>query len=99
MPPDDERSNFLLARRTLRGHTNRVNRLTVSPDSTQVASSSGDGTVRVWSVERGEMIVSFNAWNEKFAAGRSVGFAPDGQTLASGADDGTIKLWDTQGQK
>jgi WD40 repeat protein len=88
-----------VARRSLRGHTGRVNRLAVSSDSTQVASSSGDGTVRIWSIRRGEENAVFNAWNEKFVAARSVAFSPDGRTLASGADDGTIKLRDVNDQK
>jgi WD40 repeat protein len=88
-----------VARRSLRGHTGRVNRLAVSPNSTQVASSSGDGTVRIWSIQRGEESAVFYAWREKFAPARSVAFSPDGRTLASGADDGTVKLWDVKDQK
>lgn len=68
-------------------------------DAAEIASSSGDGTVRSWSAQCGEIIISFNAWNEQFAPARSVGFSPDGKTLASGEDDRTIKLWNAQEQK
>jgi WD40 repeat protein len=86
-------------RRLLRGHTSRVNRLAVAPDSKQVASVSGDGTLRVWSILRGGEESLFHVWREKIAAGRSVAFSPDGRTVASGADDGTIKLWDVSEKK
>jgi len=85
--------------RVLRGPTNRVNRIAVSPDSQLVAGAGGDGTVRVWSINDGEPVAMFSAWNEKFAAARSVAFSPDGVTLASGADDGTIKFWNVAEQK
>jgi WD40 repeat protein len=85
--------------RPLRGHAGRVNRLAISPDSKQLASISGDGTARIWSIQRGVEEEVFNVWREKVAAGRSVAFSPDGRTLASGADDGTIKIWDVSDGK
>jgi WD40 repeat protein len=88
-----------ILRRPLHGHASRVNRIAVSPDSKRAASVSGDGTVRLWSIQQEEEITEFNAWNEKFAAGRAIAFSPDGRTIASGADDGTIKLWDQNNQK
>jgi WD40 repeat protein len=83
-----------MLRQQLHGHTSRVNRIAMSPDSKRAASVSGDGTVRLWSLQQEEEITEFNAWNEKFAAGRAIAFSSDGRTIASGADDGTIKLWD-----
>jgi WD40 repeat protein len=88
-----------IARRSLRGHTGRVNRIAISPDSKQLASVSADGTARLWSIEGGDEVWSLSAWREKFAAGRSVAFSSDGRTVASGADDGTIKLWDASDGK
>jgi WD40 repeat protein len=85
--------------RVLRGPTSRVTRIAVSPDSNLVAGVSGDGTVRIWSIAEGEQVAMFNAWREKFAAGRAVAFSADGRTLASGADDGTIKLWSIADEK
>jgi WD40 repeat protein len=35
----------------LKGHTNYVFALAFSPDDTTLASSSGDGTVRLWDTE------------------------------------------------
>jgi WD40 repeat protein len=64
-----------------------------------VASVSGDGTLRIWSIQSGKEETLFHTWREKIAPGRSVAFSPDGQTVASGSDDGTIKLWDVNEKK
>jgi WD40 repeat protein len=85
--------------RLLSGHTARVSRVAISPDSTLVASASGDGTVRVWSMLREEQVGMFPAWREKFAAARAVAFSADGRIVASGADDGIVKLWIVGEQK
>ena len=39
--------------RSLTGHSDWVTSVAFSPDGTQIASGSGDKTVRVWSVETG----------------------------------------------
>jgi WD40 repeat protein len=45
-----------LQQRVLNGHTKPVHHLTFSPDSTLLASSSFDETVRLWHVEDGTLI-------------------------------------------
>ncbi len=77
---------------TLSGHTDEVNSVAFSPDSTTLASGSRDGTVRLWDV--GLSIPA--ATLEEDAIVRSVAFSPDGRTLAAGLDDGAVKLWDLE---
>jgi WD40 repeat protein len=41
---------------TLPGHTGRVNGLAFSPNGTRLASSSFDGTTRVYTLDLGELV-------------------------------------------
>jgi WD40 repeat protein len=63
-----------------------------SPDGKTLASSSDDGTIRLWDIATGRPIGSPLTGHTD--AVYSVAFSPDGKTLASGSDDHTIRLWD-----
>jgi len=77
--------------RTFRGHTSAVGSVAISPDGAQLASGSGDSTVRVWEAATGHQI---RALHGHAATVRNVAFSPDGRWLASGSDDQTIRIWD-----
>jgi WD40 repeat protein len=47
--------------RDLKGHTNTVSGLAFSPDDSRLASSSNDGTVRVWDPATGQLLKQLNA--------------------------------------
>jgi WD40 repeat protein/serine/threonine protein kinase len=80
--------------RTLHGHTGSIWGISYSPDGTQIASCSDDGTIRVWSAymdyekiivrDAGSMILSFNHGGNMIVSG-SMG--PD--------KDYIIKIWST----
>jgi WD40 repeat protein len=79
----------------LKGHTWAVSMMAFSPDPAlpRLASSSADGTVRIWDVRRGDELVPplrhpLPVW--------SVAFSSDGQYLASGCVDWTVKVWDAR---
>ena len=61
------------------------------PDGRTLASSSYDGTVRLWEVSSGQMI---RVLAEHTNWVTYVTFSPDGRLLASSSTDETIRLWD-----
>jgi WD40 repeat protein len=76
-------------RNRLEGHKAAVNSVSFSPDGRLLASSSTDGTIKLWNITTGKVIKTLGGNNIKVG---SVSFSKDGR-LASGSADGTIKLW------
>jgi WD40 repeat protein len=71
-------------------HTNTVKSLAFSPDERTLATSSWDGAIKLWDLERGALL--WTGWQTSSI--QRLAFAPDGRTLASGGDDAVIRLWD-----
>ncbi|MFN6477328.1 AAA-like domain-containing protein [Nostoc sp. DedQUE07] len=79
--------------RTLEGHKSEVFGVAISPNSQLIASTGGDGSLRLWKRD-GTLVRSFD--------GKSIGltrvaFSPDGQMLAAASFDNTIKVWKIDG--
>lgn len=74
---------------TLPGHTNWVTDVAFSPDGTSLATTSFDGTARMWSLLPGEETTTV------VGEGLRVAFSPDGATLATDSADGAT-LWDAR---
>lgn len=73
---------------TLDGHERRVNSTAYSPDGRLLASSSDDGTMRLWNLATGQEI-----WKLPFPNGVSiVAFSPNGKWLAILSDK--LEVWD-----
>jgi WD40 repeat protein len=70
-----------------RGHERWVTGITFNRDSNWIASSSFDGTVRLWEIDSGKEV---RRWNEAEA----VAFHPDGRRVATCNTDHTVRLWD-----
>lgn len=84
-----------------RGHSDLVNSLAWSPDSTRIASVSKDAMVQVWDTEfsqhppaqrspRGVGILTFRAHSSSTHA---VTWLPDGKHIAVACGDGTVQVW------
>ncbi len=75
----------------LKGHTEYIRALAISPDGKTIATGGCDLTVKVWDVAtcRERMtITGFRGWVNDLA------FSPDGKTLGVLELDGSVKLWD-----
>jgi len=75
---------------TLTGHADSVSAVAFSPDGAKIATTSFDGTAKVWDATTGaELLMFTNA--ELF---NRVAFSPDGKRLALSAYDATVTVWD-----
>lgn len=75
-------------RHRLSGHRRPIHALSLSPDSTWLAS--GSHKIKLWNLETGEpfrTLFGHRHWVSSLA------ISPDGQTLVSGSEDTTVKLW------
>ena len=89
----------------LTGHTSYVNSVAFSADSKKLVSGGEDGTARLWDVQTGQLLRTYEGHkavakafhrNEGQAVPvKSVAFSPDGKTIASGGDDEDVMLWAT----
>ncbi|UCG02519.1 MAG: WD40 repeat domain-containing protein [Candidatus Heimdallarchaeota archaeon] len=75
----------------LSGHISPVKSVVYSPNGSLLASGGVDGSLKLWSIDKGEAM-----WRDLIGhetSVRSVTFSPNGSLLASAAADGSIKLW------
>lgn len=85
-------------RNRLEGHEKEVTEVSFSPDGNIIATSSKDGTVKLWSLD-GKQLQNLKGdgayfWSVNFSSN-----SPNGQILAAASTDGKIRLWRFNGQK
>jgi WD40 repeat protein len=79
--------------RTLAGHTDTVQSVSVTPDSRRVVSGSRDNTLRVWDLESGHCLRVIEGYNY-LATGMCV--TPEGRRVVSGSLNNTLRVWDLE---
>ncbi|XBW38103.1 hypothetical protein QEN19_003697 [Hanseniaspora menglaensis] len=73
------------------GHFDIMNSLCYSPDGSKLVTASDDGKIKVWDVNSGFCLATFN---EHQSSVTQIQFAQRGQVLYSASLDGTVKAWD-----
>ena len=73
------------------GHFDIMNSLCYSPDGSKVVTASDDGKIKIWDVNSGFCLATFN---EHQSSVTQIQFAQRGQVLYSASLDGTVKAWD-----
>src|SRR5262249_21734817 len=64
-----------------------------SPDSRCVASSAGDGTVRVWEAFTGNTLLTYHSLDPSPYM-RAAVWSPDGRSIASSCLEGKVQVWE-----
>ena len=78
----------------LRGHTDCINSVAISPDGKYIASASDDETIRIWNTSTGKALGKpFQGHTDSVM---SVTFSPDGKRIVSGSNDRTVRIWDVE---
>src|SRR5262249_52298275 len=80
---------------TLSGHKSAVTALSWRDDSKLLASSSEDGTIKVWEMQEGKQMKSWTAHN---SGALCVSYSHAGQLVSCGRD-GQVIIWDGNGNK
>jgi WD40 repeat protein len=76
---------------TMTGHSGWVMGLAFSPDGKRLASTSLDGTVRIWSIGPGQEMVTVSSPATGY--GNRVVYSPTGQEFATNGGDGSATIW------
>jgi WD40 repeat protein len=78
----------------LRGHSDRVKAVAITPDSRHAVSGSSDRTIIVWNLTTGGKVRTLTGHSGSVNA---VAITPDGRLAITGSSDGTLKVWDLGG--
>jgi len=79
--------------RDLVGHLDAVVACAVTTDGRRVVSASGDGTLKVWDLESGRVLVTLQGHTNWVLA---CAVTADDRRVVSASADGTLKIWDLE---
>ena len=68
----------------------RTMALAYSPDGSILASGDYDGSIKLWDLQQGKLLVSYRGHSNTVS---SIIFTPNGRNLISGSYDETLKVW------
>jgi WD40 repeat protein len=92
----DERGNVILRTATgtvlpLYGHNAGISAIASSPDGRYLATSSGDGSTRIWDASSGQLVSVLAGGG----AGNGVQFGPDDSLALTVDSTGLVQVWDS----
>lgn len=67
-----------------------------SPDGKNLASVGSDKTIKIWSVDNGNLI---NTLYDNVSGEVAISYSPDGKKIVSGSWDKDVKVWDVESGK
>jgi eukaryotic-like serine/threonine-protein kinase len=73
------------------GHEDAVLSASFAPDGRRLATTSIDGSARIWDAASGRQLVQFKAHTSRV---NSALFSPDGQRVVTASHDKTARIWD-----
>jgi len=76
---------------TLKGHTDFVRGVAITPDGRLIVSGSWDRTIKVWNVLTNQLLATLEGHTGSVWC---VAITPDGKRIVSGSSDKKIKIWD-----
>lgn len=79
----------------LKGHSEVVYAVALSPDSRMVATGSFDQSLKLWDAASGQELRTFGGPSGHQKLVLCLAFSPDGKLLASGGADNQVRLWKT----
>jgi WD40 repeat protein len=89
-PVSDDEGDCLIV---LDEHTHWMWGVAFSPDGTQLATASGDHTIKLWDTQTWTCLHTLEGHTSWV---QSVAFSPEGNSLVSGSVDTTVKIWDVR---
>jgi WD40 repeat protein len=78
-------------------HAGPITALATSPDGSLVASSSDDGSVRIWNA--GDLTPHTDPLGPYRGGAKKVVFTPNGERVVAVAGDGTVRIWGIDGNE
>eukprot|EP00930_Biecheleria_cincta_P040620 TRINITY_DN27824_c0_g1_i2.p1 TRINITY_DN27824_c0_g1~~TRINITY_DN27824_c0_g1_i2.p1 ORF type:complete len:323 (-),score=35.27 TRINITY_DN27824_c0_g1_i2:158-1126(-) len=79
----------------LRGHSDEVTSSAWAPDGASVATTSQDGSSKLWDVSSGDLLATLEGHRDAVMA---VVYSPAGDYLATGGAEGSALLWTPEGK-
>ena len=73
------------------GHNDWLSAVKFNPEGTSLATSSGDGSVKIWDLKKTTCVQTLSDHQQPVFG---IGWHWSGTVLASAAMDHTVKLWD-----